>query len=75
VANLVADAVRYSPPDRPPAVTASEHEGRVEIRVVDTGPGVPTEQWDHIFLRSSASGTPTTPPGPGSASPSRAAER
>jgi two-component system sensor histidine kinase KdpD len=50
VANLVADAVRYSPPDRPPAVTASEHEGRVEIRVVDTGPGVPTEQWDHIFL-------------------------
>ncbi len=50
VANLVANAVRYSPPDRPPAVTASEHEGRVEIRVVDTGPGVPTEQWDHIFL-------------------------
>jgi two-component system sensor histidine kinase KdpD len=50
VASLVANAVRYSPPHRLPAVTASEHEGRVEIRVVDTGPGVPAEQWDDIFL-------------------------
>ncbi len=50
LANLVANAVRFSPPDRPPLITASEHEGRVEIRVVDSGPGVPSEEWDQIFL-------------------------
>ncbi|HVN12921.1 MAG TPA: DUF4118 domain-containing protein [Kineosporiaceae bacterium] len=50
LANLVANAARFSPPGRAPLVTASEHEGRVEIRVVDTGQGVPVEDWDRIFL-------------------------
>ena len=39
-----------APPGRPPVVTASAHEGRVEIRVIDTGPGVPAEDWDNIFV-------------------------
>jgi two-component system sensor histidine kinase KdpD len=37
-------------PTRPtPIITASEHGGRVEVRVVDHGPGVPTADWDCIF--------------------------
>jgi two-component system sensor histidine kinase KdpD len=48
--NLLANALRYSPPDRPPVVTASEHGGQVEVRVVDHGPGIPAPDWDRVFL-------------------------
>ncbi|WP_033341088.1 DUF4118 domain-containing protein [Catenuloplanes japonicus] len=48
--NLVANALRYSPPDTPPVVSASTHGGEVELRVIDTGPGIPEEQWDSVFL-------------------------
>jgi two-component system, OmpR family, sensor histidine kinase KdpD len=47
--NVLANALRYSPPRRPPMVTASEDGGQVEIRVVDYGPGVPAADWDRIF--------------------------
>ena len=50
LANLVQNAVRYSPADNPPRVTVSAHGRRVEIRVADTGPGVPEADRDHIFL-------------------------
>jgi two-component system sensor histidine kinase KdpD len=49
VANLVANAVRYAPPGTPPLVTASALGGRVQIRVVDRGPGVPAVDHDAIF--------------------------
>ncbi|WP_238019669.1 DUF4118 domain-containing protein [Dactylosporangium sp. AC04546] len=47
--NLLANAVRYSPPGRPPLISASKHAGQVEIRVVDHGPGIPAEDRDRIF--------------------------
>jgi two-component system, OmpR family, sensor histidine kinase KdpD len=50
LANLVQNAVRYSPAGSAPCVAASSHGATVEIRVVDTGPGVPEDQRDHIFL-------------------------
>ncbi|MDP9795997.1 two-component system sensor histidine kinase KdpD [Catenuloplanes nepalensis] len=48
--NLVANALRYSPADSPPVVAASTHGGEVELRVIDTGPGIPEEEWDTVFL-------------------------
>ncbi|MGS2617180.1 DUF4118 domain-containing protein [Micromonospora sp. LZ34] len=48
--NIVANALRYSPPGQPPTVTASAHAGQVELRVVDTGPGIPEDQWEQVFL-------------------------
>lgn len=48
--NVVSNALRFSPPDRPPLVTASEHGDLVELRVVDHGPGIPEEQRDQVFL-------------------------
>ncbi len=48
--NLLANALRYNPPEQPLLVTASEHGGQVEVRVVDHGPGVPATDWDRIFL-------------------------
>ncbi|MEU4392055.1 DUF4118 domain-containing protein [Kribbella sp. NPDC023855] len=47
--NLVANALRYSPPGRPPLVTASALGDLVEIRVVDRGPGIPKPDRDRVF--------------------------
>ncbi len=49
VANLVSNAVAWSPPERPVRVQASEHGGRVELRVVDRGPGIPAEDRGRVF--------------------------
>lgn len=48
--NLLANALRHSPPGRPPILSASEHGGEVQLRVVDAGPGVPSTDWERIFL-------------------------
>jgi two-component system sensor histidine kinase KdpD len=48
--NVLANALRHSPPERPPTVTGSEHAGRVEVRVIDHGPGIPVDDWDRVFL-------------------------
>jgi two-component system sensor histidine kinase KdpD len=50
LANLVGNALRYSPADQPPLLTGSHLDRRAEIRVVDRGPGIPASQWEHVFL-------------------------
>ena len=49
VANLLANAVRYSPPGRPALVTGSSLGDLVEVRVVDRGPGIPQQDRDRVF--------------------------
>ena len=49
VANIVENAVKYSPEGRRVTVAASALGNRVEVRVVDGGPGVPDEAKDRIF--------------------------
>ncbi|KUO17635.1 sensor histidine kinase [Streptomyces dysideae] len=49
VANLVENAVKYSPDGRTVLVAASAMADRVEVRVVDRGPGVPDEAKERIF--------------------------
>ncbi|MER6080651.1 sensor histidine kinase KdpD [Streptomyces sp. NPDC001833] len=49
VANLVENAVKYSPSERPVLVSASVIADRVEVRIVDRGPGVPDEAKERIF--------------------------
>jgi two-component system, OmpR family, sensor histidine kinase KdpD len=48
--NVVANALRHSPPGHPPAITAGRHGDTLELRVIDHGPGIPPDRWDHIFL-------------------------
>lgn len=48
--NLMANAVRYSPPGSPVLVTASQLGDNVEIRVVDRGPGIPPEAHERVFM-------------------------
>ncbi|MFG2369379.1 DUF4118 domain-containing protein [Streptomyces mirabilis] len=49
VANVVENAVKYSPAGKPVLVSASAIADRVEVRVVDRGPGVPDGAKDRIF--------------------------
>ncbi len=49
LANVIQNAVRFSPPDRPPRVTAGAVDGVVDVRIVDRGPGVPRERRERLF--------------------------
>jgi two-component system sensor histidine kinase KdpD len=49
VVNLVANALRFSPADRPPEITGQVRDGRVELRVIDHGPGIPEADRDLMF--------------------------
>ncbi|MEE4541266.1 ATP-binding protein [Streptomyces sp. V4-01] len=49
VANVVENAVKYSPAGRRVLVAASALRDRVELRVADRGPGVPEAARDGIF--------------------------
>jgi two-component system, OmpR family, sensor histidine kinase KdpD len=47
--NLIENALRFSPPDQPVRITGGTGAGKVIIRVVDRGPGVPVSQREAIF--------------------------
>ncbi|MFF1681081.1 ATP-binding protein [Streptomyces sp. NPDC058256] len=49
IANLVGNAARHSPAGRKVLLAASAHAGRVEVRVVDRGPGLPPTDRDRLF--------------------------
>lgn len=49
LANLVGNAVRHAPADRPVLVTASALAGRVEIRIADRGPGIDADGRERLF--------------------------
>jgi two-component system, OmpR family, sensor histidine kinase KdpD len=49
IANVTANALRYSPGGSPPMLTASASGDRVELRVVDRGPGVAHDDRDRMF--------------------------
>ena len=49
VANLAANAVRYSPAGEQVLLTASVHNDRVDLRIADRGPGIPPAERDRVF--------------------------
>jgi two-component system sensor histidine kinase KdpD len=50
IANLTANALRYSPPGTPPTLSGSTLLDRVELRVIDRGPGIPEEDRNRMFV-------------------------
>jgi two-component system sensor histidine kinase KdpD len=49
LANVLANAVRYSPQGRPPSLTARSDSSGVTVEVVDHGPGIPAEAKVRVF--------------------------
>jgi two-component system sensor histidine kinase KdpD len=48
--NVVGNALRYSPPDRPPVIEGCAAKARqVVLRVIDYGPGIPAGDRERVF--------------------------
>ena len=65
IGNLVGNALRYSPAASPPLVTARVLGDRVELRVVDHGPGIPEADRKRVFLPFHRLGDPSDRTGVG----------
>jgi two-component system sensor histidine kinase KdpD len=48
--NVLDNATRLSPPDRPVRVEAGMVDGHVDVRIVDRGPGIRPEDRDRVFV-------------------------
>ena len=51
VGNLVDNALKHTPPGGKITVAVSRNAGSAELRVRDTGPGIPSEHLPHVFDR------------------------
>ncbi len=49
LANLISNAVRFSPAGLPARVSAGVVDGTVDVRVADRGPGVPRAEFERLF--------------------------
>jgi two-component system sensor histidine kinase KdpD len=58
IANLIGNALRHSPAAAPPLVTAAARGDRVELRVIDHGPGIPEADRERVFLPFQRLGDP-----------------
>ena len=62
--NLVDNAVRYTPPGGQVDLAVQQDAGCAVLKVVDTGPGIPAEDWSRVFDRFYRR-PGTSPPGSG----------
>ncbi|MCB1898887.1 sensor histidine kinase [Cognatazoarcus halotolerans] len=51
VANLVDNALKYTPNGGEVTLTCAPEKGRVQIRVADTGPGIAADEREQVFER------------------------
>jgi len=65
VANIASNAKAWSPADAPVRIQGSQAGQRVELRVIDRGPGVPVDERDRIFQPFQRLGDATTGDGVG----------
>ena len=55
--NLIENALRFSPADQPVRISGGVGAGKVTVRVVDRGPGVPASQRASVFEPFQSGGT------------------
>jgi len=51
ITNLVSNAIRHTPPDKPISVRAYKKDDGARIQVIDEGEGIPPEHLPHLFNR------------------------
>ncbi|MBN1484650.1 MAG: response regulator [Chloroflexia bacterium] len=49
LSNLISNATKFTPQDQQVCIRAEAHDRVALVVVEDTGPGIPTEEWEHIF--------------------------
>ncbi len=49
--NLISNALKYSPADRPVVVRVERRDGEAIVSVIDQGAGIPPEEVSHLFER------------------------
>ncbi len=49
IANIVSNAIAWSPADATVRIEAAEVHGRVDLRIIDRGPGIPLDAREQIF--------------------------
>ncbi len=47
--NLIENAIKFSPPDEPVRISAGVNAGKVTVRVVDRGRGIPPQNRSRVF--------------------------
>jgi two-component system sensor histidine kinase KdpD len=50
IVNLLTNAIRFSPPATPVRISTSGFGQSVQIRIMDQGPGIPSDRRDEIFV-------------------------
>ena len=50
VVNLATNAIRFAAEGAPPTIAASAFAGRVQLRIIDTGPGIAHDRRDEVFV-------------------------
>jgi len=51
IANLVDNAIKHGRPGGQVVVTAEKIDGKPVVSVADDGPGIPADQYEHVFKR------------------------
>jgi signal transduction histidine kinase len=65
LANLLDNAVKFSPAGEPVDVSAYQENSRVQVEVSDQGPGIATDQQRLIFEKFGRASAPGSPGKPG----------
>jgi len=47
--NLLANAIKFTPPRTKISISFQEHQDQIEVKIIDQGPGVPVEYRESIF--------------------------
>jgi two-component system sensor histidine kinase KdpD len=47
--NLIDNALKYSPPQKPITIDANQSESELILRIMDEGPGIPEPELERIF--------------------------
>lgn len=50
-ANLIENAIKYSPENSNILVSSEEKDGRVMVQIADQGPGIPRDELEHVFAK------------------------
>lgn len=64
VVNVLSNAMRFSE-SAPPRLASSVFEGRAQLRVIDSGPGIPAEKREDVFVAFQRLGDTDSSPGIG----------